>query len=142
MHATSDFSRHAPLFLSQIPRVHSATSFRHSAFKMASPVTISTIDISAFLSDPNSAGAQSVIEQVRTACTTFGFLQIVGHGVPKTVQDELFKGAAAFFALPLEEKRKVDRAQPGACGKGFEVIGTQEQQKGMGGDYKEVRIVR
>jgi isopenicillin N synthase-like dioxygenase len=106
---------------------------------MAPPVTIPTIDISPFLSDPTSGDAHKVVEEVRAACTTFGFLQVVGHGVSRSLQEELFRGAAAFFALPLEEKRKVDRAHPGACGKGFEVIGTQEQQKGLGGDYKEVR---
>lgn len=108
---------------------------------MTSPVTIPTIDISPFLSDPTSAKAQKVVQELRTACTTFGFLQVVGHGVPKSLQEELLRGAAAFFALPLEEKRKIDRAHPGACGKGFEVIGTQEQQKGLGGDYKEVCII-
>lgn len=101
--------------------------------------TVPTIDISPYRADPASTSALKVVEAVRTACTTFGFLQIVGHGIPRSLQDDVFRGAAAFFALPLEEKEKLDRRMPGSRGRGFEVMGTQEEHTGQSGDVKEVR---
>lgn len=105
---------------------------------MKGTTTIPTIDISPFQQDPNSDAAKKVVEQVRAACTSLGFLQIVGHGVSPELQQEVLNGAAAFFKLPLEEKKKVDRAVPNAGGRGYEVMGSQEQKRGMGGDLKEV----
>ena len=99
---------------------------------------IPTIDISPYRLHPSSQAAQEVVQKVKQACTTVGFLQIVGHGVPRKLQDAALEGQAAFFALPLEEKRKLDRTLPGSCGKGYEVMGTQEQKRGLGGDTKEV----
>lgn len=36
-----------------------------------------------------------------------GFFYIVNHGVPRDLLDEMFRVNKAFFALPLEEKRKI-----------------------------------
>ena len=100
---------------------------------------IPTIDIEPYLQDSSSPAALEIVEAVRAACTTVGFLQIVGHGISRDLQDKVFSGAREFFALPLEEKRKLDRTLPGSCGMGYEVMGTQEQNRGEGGDTKEVK---
>jgi isopenicillin N synthase-like dioxygenase len=104
---------------------------------------IPTIDISPYISDPSSAEAANVVSEVQRAATTCGFFQITGHGIPYDVQREAFDAAKAFFALPLEEKRKLDRATiPGANMRGYELLKSQEQisskGKGKGGDSKEV----
>lgn len=106
---------------------------------MARQTEIPTIDISPFREDPSSGAAGLVVKDVREACTTFGFLQIVGHGIGPELQDAVIQGAAEFFKLPAEEKHKLDRFLPGSCGRGYEVMRTQQQQKGLGGDFKEVR---
>ncbi|KAJ5624600.1 Clavaminate synthase-like protein [Penicillium lagena] len=100
-------------------------------------LAIPTIDISPFRKDPSSAEAQKVIEGVRAACTTYGFFQIVGHGVSRQAQEDVLRGAASFFELPLETKQTVDRSQPGSCGRGYELMHSQEQTRGEGGDFKE-----
>ena len=101
---------------------------------MSEQIVIPTIDISSYRDKPDSDEARRVIEQVKHACTTYGFLQIVGHGVPRDIQEDVLKGAAAFFALPMEEKKKLERAR----GKGYEAFKSQEQAQGIGGDLKEV----
>jgi isopenicillin N synthase-like dioxygenase len=104
---------------------------------------IPTIDISPYLSDPNSSEAARIVSEVQKACTTCGFFQITGHGIPQQVQRAAIDAAKAFFALPLEEKKKLDRATlPGANGRGYELLKGQEQMssKGKAADSKEVRL--
>jgi len=65
--------------------------------------TVPTVDISPYRTDPTSTSAPEVVEAVRTACTTFGFMQIVGHGIPRSLQDDVLRGAAVFIATARRE---------------------------------------
>ena len=49
--------------------------------------------------------------QIRHACLTQGFFQIVNHPIPLSLQKEMFKISEEFFALPMEEKMKLDKSQ-------------------------------
>jgi isopenicillin N synthase-like dioxygenase len=49
---------------------------------------------------------QAVAQEIDKACREIGFFTITGHGVPTKVMDVLRQRAHAFFALPLDEKRK------------------------------------
>ncbi|EXJ91470.1 hypothetical protein A1O3_00018 [Capronia epimyces CBS 606.96] len=95
--------------------------------------TIPTIDLSAYLQHPDSSDADTVVEQIRTACATSGFFQLVGHGIPKQLQDQAFAAARTFFDLPDEEKRKLS----GNPSRGYELIGTQSLEHGKKPDLKE-----
>ena len=95
---------------------------------------IPTIDIASYLTDPGSADARAVVEQIRKACTTSGFFQIVGHDVPPTLQHAVFEAARKVFSLPIEEKIKLS----GANARGYEVFGGQALQEGTKPDLKEV----
>jgi len=53
------------------------------------------------------------VGQWREAFTTFGFAQVVGHGVPDAAIEDVYRAARAFFAQPPEAKRKCD------LGKGY-----------------------
>jgi isopenicillin N synthase-like dioxygenase len=92
--------------------------------------TIPTVDISPYWA--TSTAALKVVQVARTAFTTFGFLQIVRHGVSRGLQDNVLRGVAAFFALPEEQKLKLDRRMPGSYGRGYKAWG-------QSGDIKEVR---
>lgn len=98
---------------------------------------IPTIDVEPYLRHPGSSEAAGVVEQVRAACSTSGFFQLVGHGVPRALQQQAFAAARTFFELPDEEKRKVG----GVPGRGYEVIGTQVLEEGKQPDLKEVGSV-
>jgi isopenicillin N synthase-like dioxygenase len=95
---------------------------------------IPTVDISGYLKDPQSEKSQEVVSQIRQACRTSGFFQIVGHGIGRELQDTVIECARKLFDLPLEEKAKLQSAQ----GRGYELIGSQTLQPGMKADMKEV----
>jgi isopenicillin N synthase-like dioxygenase len=95
---------------------------------------IPTVDISPYLSNPNSPQAKGVVAQIKDACITSGFFQIIGHGVSRDLQDATFEAAKVLFALPQEEKEGLR----GANGRGYEVLGSQTLQEGAKPDMKEV----
>jgi len=124
--------------------------------ELESSFYIPTIDISPYLSDPTSVESLKIVNQVREACMGTGFFQyvqllthfplpadaasrIINHGIPKTLQDEVFAGSEAFFKLPTEEKKKLDKScSVGASNRGYEIIGNQGLQEGTLPDLKEV----
>lgn len=66
------------------------------------------IDFSDFLSgDPERQ--KKCAEAIGHACRTLGFFQIINHPIPLSLQREMFKLSREFFALPLEEKMKLDK---------------------------------
>lgn len=100
------------------------------------PFIIPTVDLAKYLSDPQSSDAEHIVEQIRTACSTSGFFQIVGHGIPESLQSQVFAAAKAVFGLSKEEKLKL-AAKPG---RGYELIGSQVLEQGKKPDLKEVSI--
>ncbi|KAJ9616901.1 hypothetical protein H2200_000621 [Cladophialophora chaetospira] len=96
--------------------------------------TIPTVDLSAYLKNPNSSEAAYIVKQIRNASATSGFFQITGHGISASLQDRVFTAAKAVFALPENEKRELS----GKPGRGYEIIGTQTLEIGKKPDLKEV----
>lgn len=96
---------------------------------------IPTVDLSPYLEDSSSSTGEQVVEEIRSACTTSGFFQIIGHGVSRELQGHVFDAAKAVFDLPVEEKLKLS----GVPGRGYEAIGTQVLEAGKPTDLKEVR---
>lgn len=96
---------------------------------------IPTIDLTPYLADPSSEESAKIVEQVRQACITSGFFQLVGHGISKELQNRVQKAAEAVFALPLETKKKL--MHPSLKNRGYEIIGSQALQEGALPDLKE-----
>jgi len=69
------------------------------------------IDLSGYLDATDKAG---VVDAVREACEKIGFLVIKGHGVPAETIAGVIAAAEAFYALPVEAKKKYVRAPNGA----------------------------
>ncbi|KAF3023066.1 hypothetical protein E8E14_012825 [Neopestalotiopsis sp. 37M] len=69
---------------------------------------IPTVDIGAILS-PTASDAErlQVIEDVRHASTTYGFFNLVGHGIPLEQLEQAFESSKLFFAQPEEDRMKV-----------------------------------
>jgi isopenicillin N synthase-like dioxygenase len=103
---------------------------------------VPTIDISPYVRDPTSIEASKVIAQVREACMTIGFFELVGHGVERSLQDQIIEAARRLFTLSHEEKKKMDRKLSGLNNRGYELMGTQVLQQGAGADQKEVSYSR
>lgn len=105
----------------------------------SSKFEVPTVNIEPYILDPTSPEALAVVEQVRNACMTSGFFSLVGHGIPSTLQEAVFNGAKAFFALPFEEKKKIDKKfSVGASNRGYEILGGQALEEGKMPDLKEV----
>src|SRR4051812_41402908 len=53
-----------------------------------------------------------VVDAVKAACTSVGFLAIPGHGVNRPVTDALAQASYGFSDLPMDEKLRVRRPKP------------------------------
>ena len=67
---------------------------------------------------------QAVARRIDDICREVGFFTITGHGVSPNVMDSLRAHAHAFFALPLEEKRKAINPVPDAP-RGYRALGIE-----------------
>ncbi|MFK8022831.1 MAG: isopenicillin N synthase family dioxygenase [Ilumatobacter sp.] len=97
------------------------------------------IDIAPFLSgDP--AGMAQVAAEVDRACTDIGFFQIVGHGVPPALIDDVYRTARSFFALPDDQKATAAQPAPDQV-RGWSGVGKEGLSYSLGeeapGDLKE-----
>lgn len=102
--------------------------------------TIPTIDISPWMSPSASQEEKNdLVKQVHDACSTYGFFNLVGHGVPVEAQKNAWAASKLFFDLPLEEKMKVsvDKSM-GKSFRGYEPSLIQTHQEGLLPDTKEV----
>ncbi|RVW49776.1 Protein DMR6-like oxygenase 2 [Vitis vinifera] len=68
------------------------------------------------LIDLSSANASNHVSQIADACKNWGFFQVINHGVPSESRWKIEDAARKFFALPLEEKRKVSRDEVNPLG--------------------------
>jgi len=69
---------------------------------------VPVIDISPFF-EGNAEIRQNIAAQIDKACRETGFFAITGHGVNEKVMAQTRAMAEAFFALPEEEKFRVER---------------------------------
>ncbi|KAK2597578.1 hypothetical protein N8I77_012357 [Diaporthe amygdali] len=96
---------------------------------------IPTIDIGPYLEDASTDAAKKVVDDVRNACMTAGFFSLVGHGIPREMQDNVLDAAKRFFDLPVAEKEAL--RHPLIKNRGYEVIGSQTLQEDTLPDLKE-----
>jgi len=101
---------------------------------MSGTDSIPVIDISALVRAETAANSPadndisqtSVDEDVRSAADAIGaalqssgFFYVRNHGVPQSLIDSLWRVSKQFFALPLEEKMKIDMKLGGRAWRGF-----------------------
>lgn len=68
--------------------------------------TLPVLDMSEL--DRGEAAAAGFRDALRAATHDVGFLYLVGHGIPDDVTADAFAEAERFFALPLEDKQRVE----------------------------------
>ncbi|KAL2230058.1 UNVERIFIED_CONTAM: 1-aminocyclopropane-1-carboxylate oxidase 11 [Sesamum indicum] len=66
-------------------------------------VQVPVIDLSGIL---DADRRKQIVEQVRMASETWGFFQVVNHGIPPTVLDGMIDGIMKFNEMDVEEKRR------------------------------------
>ncbi|XP_014516700.1 probable 2-oxoglutarate/Fe(II)-dependent dioxygenase [Vigna radiata var. radiata] len=73
-----------------------------------SPVTKEAV------SDPCSV--ERLVKEIGSACKEWGFFQVINHGVPVVLRENIEKASRMFFSQSVEEKRKVRRDERNAMG--------------------------
>ncbi|EOA91875.1 hypothetical protein ACJQWK_03066 [Exserohilum turcicum] len=87
------------------------------------------IDISSFMDPNGSREARSITAKaINAACINYGFFYLTGHGIPESKLNDIISLAREFFALPLEEKCKIQRfdagsPQGGDGARGYQCLG-------------------
>ncbi|PIM97257.1 hypothetical protein CDL12_30273 [Handroanthus impetiginosus] len=66
-------------------------------------IQVPVVDLSGMM---DSEMREQIIEQVRIASETWGFFQVVNHGIPPTVLDAMIDGIRKFYDMDVEEKKK------------------------------------
>jgi isopenicillin N synthase-like dioxygenase len=79
---------------------------------------------------------KAVAWDIHKACRDTGFFYVKNHGVPEAVMAEQLASARRFFALPLEEKLKLDMARNRGPS-GYEPMKLQTLDPGSPPDLKE-----
>ena len=98
----------------------------------AEQAQIPTINLQPWIDGSNP---EDVIAKVRAACERYGFMQIIGHGVPLGLQEKAFDCAKTFFALPVEQKLQLNKDP--ITGRGYEPLRSQGLQSAELPDEKE-----
>ncbi|KAJ4842317.1 hypothetical protein Tsubulata_048000 [Turnera subulata] len=99
--------KHVPPYFIEGPEDQSLSSASATASHLQLPV----IDLKNIHQD--AAQRRRVIDEIREAAGSWGFFQIVNHGVPVEVIEEMLDGVRSFHELPVEEKAKHYSREPG-----------------------------
>jgi isopenicillin N synthase-like dioxygenase len=104
---------------------------------------LASIDVSPLLSSRvSSKSREAVIEALRHSCTTDGFFQITGHGIPVELQRHVLECTRTYFELPMEQKRTISVTKAlGMAYRGYEELNGQAIEVGGLPDLKEVNLV-
>ncbi|MFI8745400.1 2-oxoglutarate and iron-dependent oxygenase domain-containing protein [Pseudomonas sp. NPDC077186] len=93
------------------------------------------IDIAPLYAD-DAIAWPAVAEQIDRACRDWGFFYIVGHPIGSERIDALLSAAKTFFALPAEEKLRIDITRS-AHHRGYGAIATEQLDPSKPSDLKE-----
>ncbi|WOG99555.1 hypothetical protein DCAR_0518908 [Daucus carota subsp. sativus] len=73
---------------------------------MSNPNMIPTVDLSPFFTTGDDEGKKNAKHLIHLACLTYGFFQVVNHGVPLELMARAMEVSKTFFEFTDEEKRK------------------------------------
>lgn len=97
---------------------------------MSNSDLVPVVDISPFLGGSED-GKQAVARRIAEACEESGFFCIVGHGVDEALIARTRQAALDFFALPVDQKRKLLRAES-RVGCGYYPVADRSLAKTLG----------
>jgi len=81
---------------------------------MANQVPV--IDITDLLSDSSSEPARKAVDEIAFACQTWGFFQVVNHGISTDLIDDVWHQTRRMFSLPNKDKLSILRTKDNPWG--------------------------
>lgn len=97
--------------------------------------TIPVVDLSQFTSG-NEEQRKAFVDELGKAFHEIGFVGVKNHGVSQDLIDDFYSASKAFFALPVETKRKYEIK--GLAGqRGYTSFGTEHAKQSEVADLKE-----
>ncbi|CAL5353648.1 1-aminocyclopropane-1-carboxylate oxidase homolog 1-like [Camellia sinensis] len=86
----------------KVPRIfiHPPESLEKGLSDNSGVLQVPVIDLSGFRSHPRG----EIVREIRKASETWGFFQMVNHGIPDGVMEEMIEGIKQFHEQPMEVK--------------------------------------
>ncbi|PIN16399.1 Iron/ascorbate family oxidoreductase [Handroanthus impetiginosus] len=93
--------------LERIPHIfiHQDYILEKNSNSCSSKLNIPTIDLEC-LNKNNTAARGEIIDKVKDACEKWGFFQIVNHGIPMSLMNEVLEDVRRFHELDTEVKKQ------------------------------------
>ena len=105
---------------------------------------IPVIDVSAYFSTGSSADREFVAAQLRDACETVGFWQLIGHGIDGDDIAATFDAVRRFHGLPtaVKDEIRMDREGWPLGGVGYMPVGERKLPRRAQGNLNEAFIMK
>ncbi|XP_048333187.2 1-aminocyclopropane-1-carboxylate oxidase homolog 3-like [Ziziphus jujuba] len=101
--------------VTEIPRIfhrpHDEYLDKISACEDGKKFSIPIIDMGGLFEDDH-VRRKKIVERVKEASETWGFFQIVNHGIPESVMEEIKKGVLRFYEQDTEVKKQFYTRDP------------------------------
>jgi len=96
---------------------------------------IPLVDLSKY-NEGSAEDKKQFVSELGRAFHEVGFVGVVNHGIPKSLVDEFYASAKAFFALPVDVKRSYE-VNDLAGQRGYTSFGKEHAKQSNVGDLKE-----
>ncbi|MCL7024534.1 hypothetical protein MKW94_023372, partial [Papaver nudicaule] len=74
-------------------------------------LSVPVIDFSRFSPASSSREKEDEMEKLKSALSSWGLFQAIGHGISKSLLDDIYDVSKQFFDLPVEEKERYTRSE-------------------------------
>lgn len=84
----------------------------------------------------------TTLSSLRAACEDKGIFILTNHHIPCSLQDRALEQSKRFFALPMEEKKRLGEEKSwGRSCRGYQAFGGEAYEEGQVPDFKEVNTI-
>lgn len=77
---------------------------------------VPVIDVADLMLDSSSVSSVEAIDQIAMACRSWGFFQVINHGISSEQIKQVWQQTHALFAMPIEEKLTIKRSKQNPWG--------------------------